>query len=62
MYLILDSISGNITQEIEIVEFKMKEELVSIEEEGSYEEDTCTVVYVQGESMKTEMTELKSKK
>ena len=40
----------------------MKEELVSIKEEGSSEEDTCTVVYVQGESMKTERTELKSKK
>ena len=62
MYLILDSISGNITQEIEIEDFKMKEELVSIKEEGSSEEDTCTVVYVQGESMKTERTELKSKK
>ena len=62
MYLILDSISGNITQEIEIEEFKMKEELVSIKEEGSSEEDTSTVVYVQGESMKTERTELKSKK
>ena len=62
MYLILDSISGNITQEIEIEEFKMKEELVSIKEEGSSEEDTCIVVYVQGESMKTERTELKSKK
>ena len=40
----------------------MKEELVSIKEEGSSEEDTCIVVYVQGESMKTERTELKSKK
>ena len=62
MYLILDSSSGNITQEIDIQEFKMKEELVSIKEEGSSEEDTCTVVYAQGESMKTERTELKSKK
>ena len=62
MYLILDSISGNITQEIDIQEFKMKEELVSIKEEGSSEEETCTVVYAQGESMKTERTELKSKK
>ena len=61
MYLILDSISGNIAQEIEIEDFKMKEELVSIKEEGSSEEDTC-IVYVQGESMKTERTELKSKK
>ena len=51
MYLILDSIFGNIIQEIEIEEFKMKEELVSIKEEGSSEEDTCTIVYAQAQQL-----------
>ena len=39
----------------------MKRETLSIKEEGSTVEDTCTV-YVQGESMKMENTEQKSKK
>ena len=52
MYLVLDSIPGNTTEETEIEEFKMKEEILP----GSTVEDTCTV-YVQGESMK-----MKSKK
>ena len=39
----------------------MKRETLSIKEEGSTVEDTCTV-YVQGESMKMESTEQKSKK
>ena len=53
MYLILDIISGNTTQEIQS---DIKEETVTIKEKGSTVEDTCTV-YVQGESMK-----MKSKK
>ena len=53
VYLMLDIISGNTTQEIHS---DIKEETVTIKEEGSTAEDTCTV-YVQGESMK-----MKSKK
>ena len=49
MYLILDTIPGNSSQEIEMEEFKMKEEILP----GSTVEDTCTI-YVQGESMKME--------
>ena len=41
-------------------EFEMNKETVFIKEEGSILEDTCTV-YVQGESMKIESTELKSR-
>ena len=42
-------------------DFEMKRETLSIKEEGSTVEDTCTV-YVQGESMNMESTEEKSKK
>ena len=52
MYLVLDSIPGNTTQEKELGKFKIKEEILP----GSTVENTCTV-YVQGESMK-----MKSKK
>ena len=61
MYFDKEDIPGNATQEIEIEEFEMKEETVSIKEKGSAVEDLCTV-YVQGESMKMESTQLKSKK
>ena len=57
MYLILDTVPGSTTQE---KKFDMKEETDSIKEESSTVEDTCTV-YVQGESMKIESTELKSR-
>ena len=61
MYFDKEDIPGNATQEIEIEEFEMKEETVSIKEKGAAVEDLCTV-YVQGESMKMESTQLKSKK
>ena len=61
MYFNIEEFPGNAAQEIEIEEFEMKEETVSIKEKGSTVEDACTV-YVQGESMKMESTELKSKK
>ena len=62
--LILDVTWGTTTQEIKLEDFEIKEETVSIKEEilpVSTVEDTCTV-YVQGEDMKMESTEMKSKK
>ena len=55
VYSILDF--SNTIQEIQS---ERKEETVSIKEESSTVEDTCTV-YVQGESMKMESTQLKSR-
>ena len=57
--------SENTTQEIKLEDFEIKEETVSIKEKdplGSNEEDTCTcTVYVQGESLKRESTDIQSK-
>ena len=55
--------SENTTQEIKLEDFEIKEETVSIKEKdplGSNEEDTCTV-YIQGESLKRESTDIQSK-
>ena len=53
----------NATQEIKLEDIEIKEETVFIKEKdplGSNEEDTCTV-YVQGESIKREISDIKSK-
>ncbi len=56
VYSILDAPSNTIQE----IQSERKEETVSIKEESSTVEDTCTV-YVQGESMKMESTQLKSR-
>ncbi len=60
---ILDNTGGKTKQEIMLEKLVMKEETFSIKEEilpGSTVEDTCTV-YVQGESIKREISDIKSK-
>ena len=60
---ILDNTGGKTKQEIMLEKLVMKEETFSIKEEilpGSTVEDTCTV-YVQGERIKREISDIKSK-
>ena len=64
-YQNLDGIAKNMSHEIMLEEFEMKEETVSFKEEilpgSTTVEDTCTV-YVQGERIKRESTDNQSKK
>ena len=62
LLIILDVGGENATQELKLEDIEIKEETVFIKEKdplGSNEEDTCTV-YVQGESLKRESTDIHS--